>query len=197
VSGREHAVDWFREGASSCLVLRAARPSERLPPICSARNFALFTRVLLGEPQKHVGFELGMSASNVATISAQIAAAMGFGDGVSQLPLLLIMASHAATHSDAQATARSASFVHGGVEHRLLSAARPDPAGWAGLSAAECAVVSLLFDRYQNVEIAGFRRTSPRTIANQLRSIMQKVGARGRTEIIARIVAGSTRSASP
>ncbi len=168
--------------------MRDARPDERLPPICTARNFALFTRVLLGEPQKHVAFDFEMSASNVATIAAQLAAAMGFDDGVRELPLLLIMAIHASAHDEPRASAKRANVVHDGVEYRVLSVPRPDPSGWAGLSRAECAVVSLLFDRFQNADIALARRTSPRTIANQLRSIMQKVGARGRTEIIARIL---------
>jgi DNA-binding CsgD family transcriptional regulator len=188
VTGREHAAYSFNDDERCFVVVRDARPEERLPSLANARNLALLTRVLLGEPQKVVALDLRISASSVAAIAAQYAHAMGFENGVSRVPILLIMAAQAATRGHAEPFAQTASFVHDGVAHRLLGVARPNPARWDGLSAAECAVVSLLLERYRNADIARVRRTSSRTVANQVGSVMHKIGARGRCEIISRLI---------
>ena len=191
VTGREHAVLSYKEGGRCFVVVRGARIDERLPPLANERNLTLLTRVLLGEPQKNVAVDFKMSASSVAAIAAQYAEAMGFGEGVSRLPILLVMAAHAAARGHAASLAQSASFVHEGVPHRVLAVVLPDPARFAALSAAECEVVALLLERYQNGEIARLRHTSSRTVANQVGSVMHKVGARGRSEIISKMIEGA------
>jgi DNA-binding CsgD family transcriptional regulator len=74
-----------------------------------------------------------------------------------------------------------------------VSARRPDLTQWRALSTAEREVVGLLFERYQNADIARLRHTSTRTIANQLCSVMHKLGARGRSEIVARLIERAQR----
>lgn len=192
VTGREHAVHSYHADGRSVVVVRRARPDERLPSLANARNRALLTRVLLGEPQKIVALDFNISPSSVAAIAAQYAEAMGFGEGVSRLPLLLVMAAHAAAHGDGEARARSASFDHGAVSHRALAVTPPDPARW-GLSVAECQVAALLLERHRNADIARLRHTSSRTVANQVGSVMHKLGARGRSEIIAKMVGATCR----
>jgi DNA-binding CsgD family transcriptional regulator len=197
LTGRQHAVDWFIDEERCFLVVRDARPDERLPSFANARNRALLTRVLLGEPQKVVALDLRVSPSSVAAIAAQYAEAMGFRNGVRRLPVLLLMAVHVGTHGPAQASAQSAVFVHDGVRHRVLVAARPNPARWPNLSEAESAVVALLFERYPNADIARLRQTSPRTVANQLGSVMHKLGARSRCEIISKLIQGQSEGSAP
>lgn len=188
VTGREHAVLSYHEDGRSIVVVRGARPEERLPALANARNLALLTRVLLGEPQKIVAFDFNVSPSSVAAIAAQYAAAMGFGERVSRLPILLVMAADAAAHGGQGARSRAACFVHDGVEHRVVSVRLPDPARWQSLSAAEREVAALLLERHGNADIARLRHTSSRTVANQVGSVMHKLAARGRSEIIAKMV---------
>ncbi|HSU38230.1 MAG TPA: LuxR C-terminal-related transcriptional regulator [Polyangiaceae bacterium] len=190
VTGREHAVDAFIDDERCFLVTRPARPDERLPALVNPRNRAILTRVLLGEPQKHVAYEFGVSASSITSIAKQYAQAMGFESSVSRLPIFLVVAAHAAARGLTEAMAASATFEHDGVRHRVLCAARPDPARWANLSEKECEVVTLLVERYPNADIARLRQRSPRTVANQLSSVMHKTGARGRCEIIYRMLEG-------
>src|SRR5262249_47033300 len=125
VRGREHAVLSYGDAGSCFVVVRGARPDERLPSLANARNLSLLTRVLLGEPQKIVALDFGVSPSSVAAIAAQYSQAMGFEGGVSRLPLLLIMAAHAADRGQPGALARSAAFVHDGIEYRVLGVAAP------------------------------------------------------------------------
>jgi DNA-binding CsgD family transcriptional regulator len=188
VTGRDRAVDAFIDDERCFLVVRPARPDERLPPLANARNRAILTRVLLGEPQKHVAYEFDVSASSITSIAAQYAHAMGFAGSVSRLPILLVMAAHAAARGATHFVAASAGFEHAGVPHRVLCAPRPDPARWASLSDAEREVVTLLIERYANADIARLRQRSMRTVANQLSSAMHKLGARGRSEIISRVL---------
>ena len=53
-----------------------------------------------------------------------------------------------------------------------------------GLSPAETAIAMAVFAGKSNASIAADRRTSLNTVANQLRSIYQKLGVSGRRELI-------------
>jgi DNA-binding NarL/FixJ family response regulator len=188
ITGRERAVDAFIDNERCFLVMRAARADEHLTPLANTRNRAILMRVLLGEPQKHVAYAFNVSASSITSVATQYAQAMGFDGSIRRLPILLVMAAHAAARGSAHCVATSAAFEHDGVPHRVLCAARPDPARWANLSGAEREVVTLLVERYPNADIARLRQRSLRTVANQLSSVMHKLGARGRSEIISRVV---------
>ena len=190
VMGREHAVDWFIDDERCFLVVRPPRPDERLPVLANTRNRAILSRVLLGEPQKHVAYDFKVSTSSVASIITQYAHAMGFGSSASRLPIFLVMAAHAATRGASGSLATCAEFDHDGTPHRILSAVRPNATHCAKLSAAEREVVTLVVERYPNADIARLRQRSLRTVANQLCSVMHKLGARGRSEIVYRMLEG-------
>ncbi len=64
--------------------------------------------------------------------------------------------------------------------------AKTEPEGIAGLSAAEREVLRLVVSGKSNRNIAQSREVSERTIANQVASILRKVGARSRFELIRR-----------
>jgi DNA-binding CsgD family transcriptional regulator len=61
----------------------------------------------------------------------------------------------------------------------------PPPTLPASLSAAERDVAMAVLQGLSNAEIAAFRGTAPRTVANQVASLLRKLGARSRTEAIA------------
>jgi DNA-binding CsgD family transcriptional regulator len=72
----------------------------------------------------------------------------------------------------------------GGEEVAVLSVPLPPPALPHSLSAAERAVALALLDGLTNAEIAVVRRTSVRTVANQVASLFQKLGVRSRSEAV-------------
>ena len=57
----------------------------------------------------------------------------------------------------------------------------------SGLSRAEFAVAERLLRGHSNARIARARKTSARTVANQVASIFRKLGVRSRRELLARL----------
>jgi DNA-binding CsgD family transcriptional regulator len=57
------------------------------------------------------------------------------------------------------------------------------------LTDAEREVAALVVSGHSNSDVARIRSTSPRTVANQLASIYQKLGVGSRSELAARIAA--------
>ena len=81
----------------------------------------------------------------------------------------------------------------GGVEFGVISVP-VEPAGLLdALSATEREVVHLALSGLSNAQIGKRRRTSPRTIANQLAAAYRKLGVRSRAELAALIASGAER----
>jgi DNA-binding CsgD family transcriptional regulator len=74
-------------------------------------------------------------------------------------------------------------FTVGADDFVLLMVPRLAPVLPSTLTAAECDVARLANEGRSNVEIARKRRTSRNTVANQLRSIYQKLGISNRVEL--------------
>ncbi len=70
-------------------------------------------------------------------------------------------------------------------EVAILSFAIPDGEQPRALSAVESEVVALVLQGHSNREIAVLRRTSVRTVANQVASVYRKLGVRSRLELVA------------
>ncbi|HVH45133.1 MAG TPA: helix-turn-helix transcriptional regulator [Labilithrix sp.] len=64
------------------------------------------------------------------------------------------------------------------------------------LAPGEREVLQLVLDGYSNTEIAAVRGTSVRTIANQVASLLKKLGARSRYELIGRLARGQEPASS-
>jgi DNA-binding NarL/FixJ family response regulator len=63
----------------------------------------------------------------------------------------------------------------------------------AGLTSAERAIVAAVVEGRSNAEIARQRGTSPRTIANQMAAVYQKLKLSSRAELAARCLAPAPR----
>lgn len=92
---------------------------------------------------------------------------------------------------DAPAALRGRRMVMGGEQLLVLIFPVPASAPSAPLTEAEREVVRRVLDGATTAAIAAARRTSPRTVANQLQSIFRKLGIASRAEL-ARCFAGST-----
>jgi DNA-binding NarL/FixJ family response regulator len=79
---------------------------------------------------------------------------------------------------------RAYPFSHGGV--RYFVAVRPleaEDKRLCSLTAAQRAVLALLAQGLTNAEIATRRKTSPRTVANQVASLLRALGCASRAEL--------------
>ena len=81
-------------------------------------------------------------------------------------------------------------LARGGEEFAILVLEAPDTADLRMLSAHERQVVALVMEGLSSAEIARRRGTSPRTVANQLRSIYGKVGVTSRSELVVALAPG-------
>jgi len=181
-------VEHFNHDGRCCAVLRPRPEPPRRP--CDARNIEILRRVVRGEQQKVIALELDLSASSVAVSAMQGARAMGLLCQVRRIPAVVFMAAHA-NELDQPVNARWSSLLWEGVEHRVVSAERPAAAAVGQLSRAERHIADLLLERLSNAEIAQIRRTSIRTVANQLASVQLKLRAHGRMEVLSRLIAAS------
>jgi len=186
-AGRLRAVDSYCEDGRCSLIVHDA-PVVMNRRLTNERNLSLLKRVVLGEPQKIIALEFGVSASTVAGVAAQWAHAVGFSCCASRIPTLVLMAAHAAADPSSSVVADVAHFMHHGARFSAVSTKRPDPAIWNALSPAEREIVDLLVDRKSNAEIASTRRTAERTVANQIGNVMRKLRVRGRQEVLARLI---------
>jgi DNA-binding NarL/FixJ family response regulator len=80
---------------------------------------------------------------------------------------------------------RAARVEMDGQELAVFSFPLPPPALPNSLSEAERDVAVAVLEGLSNTEIATARGTSARTVANQMASLLRKLGARSRTEAVA------------
>jgi DNA-binding CsgD family transcriptional regulator len=90
---------------------------------------------------------------------------------------------------------RADRFTLAGEEFMVLSFVAID--GVAGaLTAAEADIVQHIMMGRSNREIATYRRTSIRTVTNQVAGILRKLGARSRYDLVVMLERGKSRTSS-
>jgi DNA-binding NarL/FixJ family response regulator len=187
------AAHFNRDGRCyAILVLPSARPAH---DGTERRNVEILRRVLCGEAQKVIAFDLKLSPSSVAVRATNGARAMGLACSASRIPTVVLMAAQAQELAR-PTTGRWSSLPWNGAEYRVVSAERPAVPAVGRLSPAESHIVDLLIDRLSNAEIAKIRRTSTRTVANQLARVQVKLRARGRVELLSRLIADDASPSS-
>jgi DNA-binding NarL/FixJ family response regulator len=79
------------------------------------------------------------------------------------------------------------SFIKHGRRHFIIGLSRPDRHLESLLSPAEVAVLKARLEGLSHQRIAHVRRTSTRTIANQIATASRRLGVTGRLETIGRL----------
>lgn len=145
------------------------------------RHAQILERALVEGGQKSVAIDLGLSQSSVTHILKQCFAFMGLSCWPSRTPLLLVLAAHAAQFRRRERIPHEP--VSGLPVRETIRVVRPDLELGAALSPAEYAVMRLLVEGSSYAEIAVLRRTSVRTVANQLAAVFHRLGISGRAEL--------------
>lgn len=81
---------------------------------------------------------------------------------------------------------RTMIFRLNGAEYAVWSEPAPEAAAPPRLTPAERAVLELLLRGASNADIARQRRSSVRTVANQVASVFRKYGVHSRAELVTR-----------
>src|SRR5262245_8292819 len=84
--------------------------------------------------------------------------------------------------------ARATRFTVGDVDIAVLSVPAHVVSDDVNLTAAERDVARLLARGLSNARIARLRRTSTRTVANQVASLLRKVGAESRADLVRHLI---------
>ena len=194
------SLRWFASAgfcsSTHCFLVleRREAPADTKPTL--ARALKTLERVLTGESPKSVAYDLSVSQSTVATRCSMALQQMGVESTVSAAPMLFILAAHAARGMNlGNAHARP---MTGANEHRILVRyERPDRRWGTRLTEAELQVVKLLIEGRTHPQMSHIRNRSERTIANQLASAFRKLGASGRTALVAELLRQEQSKADP
>jgi len=185
MAGSARIVTSYCTEQNACLEIeilsRKARP---LRP----RDAKLLERTLLGESQKLIALDLARAVSTVATLIGRAVMDVGLTCRASQAPVALVMMAHAAQAPDVRRPATLRCLETGDTTRFVVSVPRPERAFRAGLNPAERDIVRLRVEGMSYAEMAKTRKTSPRTIANQVGAVYRKLGVSGRLALLSRVV---------
>jgi DNA-binding CsgD family transcriptional regulator len=151
-----------------------------------ARRVHILERMLLEGNQKGVGIDLGLAPSTVALLTKQCLRSLGLACTASRVPPQVVMAVHAARCAQ-RYPARSSELHDVDASYQVISVERPESRLASLLTPAEFLVARLLIEGKSHAEIAARRRTTLRTVANQLGTAFHRLGVSGRLGLIAQL----------
>jgi DNA-binding CsgD family transcriptional regulator len=175
----EHA-----ESSWSMVVSRRPKPSGSAGTALRQRDVEILERTLLSGGRKQVAVEVGLSCSSIAVIMQSCFQFMGLSCLPSRIPGLLVAAAHARHHQGAKFQSYLSSRTAQIFSRQTIRVPRPDADLAAWLAPAEHAVIHLLIEGMTYAEIAQARRTSVRTVANQVASGFRRLDVSGRAELL-------------
>ncbi|HYQ01861.1 MAG TPA: LuxR C-terminal-related transcriptional regulator [Polyangiaceae bacterium] len=172
-------------GDTQYLGLVTSEPTPNPTGKLDSRTRAILEAVLSGDCQNRVAIESGLSSASVATSCRVGLEAMGYRGLVSRASPVLMRAAYAATKSRAPVPARFGHInIVGHTRYETIGIERPEKAWSRNFSASELEVVARLVDGATYTDIASFRGTSVRTVANQISSAFRRLHVSGRGELV-------------
>jgi DNA-binding NarL/FixJ family response regulator len=153
--------------------------SDRSCPLDS-RSIAVLDLILFGTQQKVIAADTKRAASTVSSTAQRAMHALGLECQVSRFPILLKVM-HRSWHVRRPIRAREGQNLG---TPRIINIFRADACLQHRLSPSEYEVARDLVDGLRQEQIALRRRTSQRTIANQVANVYQKLRVSGRNELM-------------
>jgi DNA-binding NarL/FixJ family response regulator len=173
VAGEWSLVDHWESGGRRYLAAYRNRPDLRDPRALTPTQCATLKYLALGASNKDIAFALGLPAGTVSSTVTMVMKKLGVKRRV-DLALL----------ADPSRMDRLDLSVADGEVGVLSVDARPHGVAARALSIVELEVTSHVARGWSNDRIARERQVSPRTIANQLRTIYQKLGVTSRSQLV-------------
>lgn len=173
VAGEWSLVDHWESGGRRYLAAYRNRPELRDPRALTATECATLKYLSLGATNKDIAFALGLPAG---TVSSSVTNVMKKLRVKRRVDLALLADPERMDRLDVPVGDREV-----GV---LALDPRPRGAAAEALSLVELEVTSYVARGWSNERIAAERQVSPRTIANQLRGIYEKLGVTTRSQLV-------------
>lgn len=191
LNGSIRLVDVQRFGTTCRLLV--CRQTRQGQGVLSLRERSVVRRLALGQCQKLVAYDFGLAHT---TVSSHLRGALDkLGLGRWEHAVLVAAAIEAAGSCVEPVDDGESVTPAGGPPGPFFSIrCELSQASLFALTEAEREVALLVVDGCANSEIGAQRRSSPRTVANQISSVFRKLSVHGRCELIRRLLL--TRPAS-
>jgi len=181
-SGRLRVCDRFQTQHRAYLVMR---PSELEHSTQTKDNLSKLEAVLLGAAPKVCASDEGRALSSFTNDCKLALAAIGVQASASRAPIIvpmIVLAARTLCRADLVRTSR---LHHRGTDYLVSSTTLQHPVLASRLSPAQLIVTQLRAQGLSLGEIAARRRTSMRTVANQLAGAFHRLGVSSRTTLLA------------
>jgi len=172
VAGEWSLVEHWESGGRRYLAAYRNRPEVRDPRALTPTECATLKYLALGATNKEIAFALGLPAG---TVSSSVTKVMKKLRVKRRVDLAVLGDPSRMDRLDVAVADREVGI--------LAVNARPRGAAAAALSIVELEVTSYVTRGWSNERIALEREVSPRTIANQLRAVYEKLGIRSRSQL--------------
>lgn len=185
IAGSTKIDTWSQTERTWSIVVSRRAEKDRPAHALRRRDVAILENALLSGVRKHVAVEVGLSCSSIAVIMQTCFEFMGLSCLPSRIPGLVVVAAHARAHLGNSMPAHAPPVrPELTLSERTITIARPDTLLAAWLAPAEHAVIHLLIEGMTYAEIAEARKTSIRTVANQVASGFRRLDVSGRAELL-------------
>ena len=185
--GQTQVVDSFVDD-ERCYFVLAPLPSGEQGAGLTERRRSILENLLCGKSIKAMAFDLHLSQSTVSQEAKAAMQQLGLQCSPCRANPLLAMLARASVDRLFNRCARIACFSVAERMFRIIGAARPEAGLSPLLSPAELAVVRGLLEGRNYLEIAAYRGTSTRTVANQLAAAFRRLGVSGRGSLLNHLV---------
>jgi DNA-binding NarL/FixJ family response regulator len=185
VSGSCKVVDMLFAPESCTVVVRREQPAASgRGATLNRRDVDILEQALLAGVRKSVAVDYCLCSSSIAEVLRRCFCFMGLSCWPSRIPLPLVLAAHAKHAQESELPVQRVLAQNQALPQQSITASRPDLDLVHELSAAEYGVTRLFVEGKSYVQIAERRRTSARTVANQLASAFHRLNVSGRAELL-------------
>lgn len=182
VTGLYRVADGFFSDEHCYLVLSSE--TGNAPAAVEGRRLDILLAVLGGLRQKNIAIDLALAPSTVALNSRLALQSLGVTCKPSRAHPLLMLAAHAVRTATSIVARRSTFIAPDDSELTVIAVPRPDRHLAAILPSAELSVIRRLVEGLAYGEIASYRGTASRTIANQITAVFRRIKVSGRNELV-------------
>lgn len=173
VAGEWSLVDQWESGGRRYIAAYRNRPELRDPRALTATEASILRYLALGASNKDIAFALGLPAGTVTSSVTKLLRKLGVRRRVALAAL-----AHPARMERLDLTLGEDEVGVLRVDARALGVAART------LSPSELEVASYVARDWSNERIAAERQVSPRTVANQLRAVYEKLGITSRSQLV-------------
>jgi DNA-binding CsgD family transcriptional regulator len=177
----------FTQRGDGFVVSLERRKEAGVPIALRRREQRIIASLLAGFSQKQIGYSENISPATVSGTVRAILRKLGLTRWEHMVTLACALRGAGEVSGDLGLTSNTP-----GAPIELSATVRPGVLSM--LSPAEREVALYVVAGFSNSEIGGFRRTSARTVANQISSLFRKLDVRGRLELVLRMLASEPAS---